>query len=344
MKSSPHLERNSAFVSPLVRLGLGLLAVGTVFTSACKRNSDERDGRLVLSGNIEVVDAQLGFKIPGRVVERLVSEGERVTAGQLIARLDDSEQKEQLALRRAELAGVESMLAELEAGSRPQEVAAAEASVRSAEADRDRAKLDFTRSEELRAKDVIPARDFETSQAQLKVAEARLNESQERFKLVKEGPRTEAIEQAKARVLQARATVALAETQVENTRLLSPLNGVVLSHNIEPGEYVSPGTAVVTVADLAHPWVRAYVAQTDLGRVQHGQKVSVHTDTYPDKAYEGTVGFISSEAEFTPKTVQTTKERVKLVFRIKIDLANPNDELKPGMPADAVVGAASAPK
>lgn len=323
----------------LAVFGLGL---GYGLTGCAKRGGSTHEG-LTLSGNIEVVDAQLSFKIAGRVVERLVSEGERVTAGQLIARLDDTEQKEQLALRRAELAAVEAMLRELEAGSRPQEIAATEAALHSAEADRDRAKLDFTRSEELRAKDVISTRDFETAQAQLKVAEARVNEAQERLKLIKEGPRAEEITQARARVEQARAAVAIAETQIENTRLLSPLNGMVLSHNIEVGEYVSPGTAVITVADLAHPWVRAYVAQTELGHLRHGQKVAVKTDSYPNKSYEGKIGFIASDAEFTPKTVQTTKERVKLVFRIKVDVDNPNDELKPGMPADVVVGAV-APK
>lgn len=297
----------------------------------------------MLSGNIEVVDAQLGFKIPGRVVERPVSEGNRVTVGQLIARLDDTDQKEQLALRHAELAGAEAMLAELEAGSRSQEIAAAEATVRSAEADRDRAQLDFTRSEELRGKDVISTRDFETAQAQVKVADAHVKEAQERFKLTKEGPRQEEIQQARARVEQAKVAVSIAETQVENTRLLSPLTGIVLSHNIEPGEYISPGTGIVTVADLAHPWVRAYVAQTDLDRLAHGQKVRVKTDSYPNKSYEGTVGFIASEAEFTPKTVQTTKERVKLVFRIKVDVVNVNDELKPGMAADVLVGGEAPP-
>jgi len=306
--------------------------------SACARRGNEASQSIILSGNIEVVDAQLSFKIPGRVVERAVSEGEHVSAGQLIARLDDTDQKEQLEFHRAEVAAAEAMLAELEAGSRPQEIAASEATVRSAEADRDRAKLDFARSEELRAKDVISIRDFETVQAQLKVAEARVNEAQERLKLVKEGPRAEQIIQARARLDQAKAAVTMAQTLVENTRLLAPLSGIVLSHNIEPGEYVSPGTPIITVADLAHPWVRAYVPQTELGRLRHGQKVTVKTDSYPDKSYEGTVGFIASDAEFTPKTVQTTKERVKLVFRVKVDVANPNDELKPGMAADVVVG------
>jgi HlyD family secretion protein len=307
--------------------------------AACSRNG-VRTGDVVLSGNIEVTDAQLGFKTPGRVAERLLSEGQRVSAGQLVARLDDAEQKEELALRRAELAAAEAALAELEAGSRPQEIASAEAALHSAEAESERVRLDFVRQQGLRGKDVISDRDFETAQAQLKVAEAHVAEAAERLKLVKEGPRVETIRQARARVEQARAAVALAGTHLDNTKLVSPLTGVVLSHNIEPGEYVSPGTPVVTVADTAHPWVRAYVNQTDLGRVRLGQKVSVRTDTFPEKTYEGTIGFIASEAEFTPKTVQTQKERAKLVFRIKVDVANPRDEFKPGMPADVIIPAA----
>jgi HlyD family secretion protein len=315
------------------------LATAALLLAACSRPNSSHPGDLMLSGNIEVTDAQLGFKVAGRVAERLVSEGERVKAGQLVSRLDDAEQRAQLSLRRAELAGAEAALAELEAGSRPQEIAAAEATLRSMEAERDRTRLDFARQQELRGKDAIADRELEASQAQLKIAEARAAEAGERLKLVKEGPRAEDIAQGRARVEQIRAAVALAETQLDNTRLISPLTGVVLSHNIEPGEYVSPGTPVVTVADIAHVWVRAYVNQTDLGRLRLGQKVAVHMDTFPDKTYEGTVGFIASEAEFTPKTVQTVKERVKLVFRVKVDLANPNDELKPGMPADVTLPA-----
>lgn len=320
---------------------LAALALGTLLLVSCSRSGSGHAGELVLSGNFEVDDAQLGFKTPGRVVERTVSEGARVQAGQLIARLDDAEQQSQLALRRAELAAAEAQLAELEAGSRPQEIAAAAATLRSAEADRDRVRLDFARSDELRKKQVISDRDFEAAQAQLKVSEAKVAEAGERLKLLQEGPRIETIRQSRARVEQARAAVALAQTQLDNTRLTSPLTGVVLSHNIEPGEFVSAGTPIVTVAETAHLWVRAYVNQPDLGRVRHGQKVVVRTDSFPGRDFEGVVGFISSEAEFTPKTVQTPKERVKLVFRLKIDVANPKDELKPGMPADVILPAAN---
>jgi len=319
-----------------------LLLVGALaaLPTACSRDGGARPGELLLSGNIEVTDAQLGFKTPGRVAARLVSEGERVTAGQAIARLDDAEQTQELALSRAELAAAEAALAELEAGSRPQEIAAAEATLRSAEAERERARLDFTRQQELLGKEAISNREFEASQAELKVAEAHVGETAEHLKLVREGPRVETIRQSRARLEQARAALALAETHLDDTKLASPLTGVVLSHNIEPGEFVAAGTPIVTVAETDHLWVRAYINQTDLGRIRHGQKVAVHTDTFPGKNYDGTIGFIASEAEFTPKTVQTPKERVKLVFRIKVDLLNVNDELKPGMPADVVIPAA----
>ena len=171
------------------------------------------------------------------------------------------------------------------------------------------------------------------------MAEARTAEAAERLKLVQEGPRIETIRQARARAEQGRAAVALAATQLESTRLLSPVSGTVLSHHIQPGEFVVPGTPVLTVADTTLIWVRAYLNQPDLSRLHHGQKVVVHTDTFPGRDFPGTVGFIASEAEFTPKTVQTAKERVQLVFRLKVDVANPHDELKPGMPADIILPA-----
>jgi HlyD family secretion protein len=323
---------------PRARALAGLLLCALLGLTAC---TGRHAGETVLSGNIEVTDAQLGFKQAGRVAARLVSEGETVQAGQLIARLDDTEQTEQHALNAAELDAAEAALAELEAGSRPQEIAAAEAVLRSAEAERDRVRLDFVRQQELRAKEVIADRDFESAQALLKVAEAGVAEAAEKLKLVREGPRAETIRQARAVVAQARASLALAATRLTETSLLCPLGGVVLSHNIEPGEFVSAGTPVVTVADTRHPWVRAYVDQTDLGRVKPGQKVVVRTDTAPGRDLAGTVTFIASEAEFTPKTVQTAKERVKLVFRIKVEVPNPRDELKPGMPADVVLPPAS---
>ena len=154
---------------------------------------------------------------------------------------------------------------------------------------------------------------------------------------MRRGPRAEHIEHARERVAQAQELLALAETRLGYTMLTSPLSGLVLGEHVEAGEQVVAGTPVVTVGDLATVWLRGYIDETDLGRVKVGQKVRVRSDTYPDRAYEGSVSFIASEAEFTPKSVQTAKERVKLVYRIKVDVPNPALELKPGMPADAEI-------
>ena len=166
-------------------------------------------------------------------------------------------------------------------------------------------------------------------------AAAALAQAKAQYELVRKGPRQETIDQARANVRQAAAALTMAQVKLSYAKVYSPLNGVVLSKNIEPGEYVAPGTPVVTVADLDNIWLRAYVDEMDLDLVKLNQAAEITTDSKPGKTYAGRVGFIASEAEFTPKTVQTEKERVKLVYRIKIDITNRGQELKPGMPADA---------
>jgi HlyD family secretion protein len=142
---------------------------------------------------------------------------------------------------------------------------------------------------------------------------------------------------AQAQVKEAASSIEVIQTQIEYSNLYAPTAGVVLVKNSEAGEFIVPGGAVITLGDVAKPWLKAFINEGDLGRVKLGQKVTVTTDSYPGKAYPGKITFISSEAEFTPKNVQTTKERVKLVYRIKVSLANPHNELKPGMPADAKI-------
>jgi len=352
-----------------------------------QQRASNRQDILRVSGNIEITDAEVSFKISGRVEERVVSEGEMVKKGQLVARLEDVELAQEAALRRAEVKAAQAALAELEAGSRreeiaraaasvqkaqarleelrsgsrPQEVAAANAAVYSAKADAVRLKADYERLSALFRKNAVSTREYDAARSAYEMAEARLKEAEEesnlikegprkeeiaqagaalkeatqQFELVKKGPREETIEQARARLEQTKEALGLAVTRLGYATLFSPLSGVVLSENIEAGEYVAPGTPVVTVGDLANVWLRAYINETDLGRVKVGQQVLVTTDTYPGKEYEGRVSFIASQAEFTPKNVQTEKERVKLVYRVKVDIPNPAMELKPGMPADA---------
>jgi len=239
--------------------------------------------------------------------------------------------------KEAELKAAEAALRDLEAGSRPQEIAAARATVARAQAEADRLARDFERSSALYSREVISAREYEAANAASDVAGARLREAREALLLVEEGPRKEQVAQARAQVDQAREALKLAKVRLGYGTITAPLSGLVLSENVEAGDYVAPGTPVVTVGDLANVWLRAYIEETDLGRVKVGQPVEVTTDTYPGKKYAGRVSFIASQAEFTPRNVQTRKERVRLVYRIKVDIPNPERELKPGMPADAVI-------
>jgi HlyD family secretion protein len=344
---------------------------------------------ICVSGNIEATIAEVSFKIPGRVLERPVDEGYMVKKGDFAALLDDSDLKCDVAMHAADLQTAKAYLAELEAGSRPEEIASAKAAMQKAEfaladletgsrpqeiafaeaslsaaaAQKAEFQSDYIRARQLFEKKMISSEQYDAAKAafdvaaqryreavehlalvkegsrkqQIEEARAAFNQAKAQYDLVKAGPRKETIDQARAKVKQAEAALRLAETQLSYATLAMPMSGVVLSKNIEPGEYVAPGTPVVTVGDLVNVWLRAYIPETDLGRVKVGQKARVATDTYPGKVYEGRVSFIAQEAEFTPKNVQTEKERVKLVYRIKIDITNPKMELKPGMPADAVI-------
>jgi len=290
---------------------------------------------LRVSGNIEVTDVEVSFRFPGWVEARPASEGQFIQAGDPVARLDNTELGEEVLVRQAELAAYQAELAALVAGSRPEEIAAAEATVRLAQAELNRLQLEYERAQTLLRSKTISQEQYDSALAAYEVGQARRQQAREQLKLVQKGPRQEEIDRARARAEQATQSLALAQTRLGYATLDSPIGGVVLSENVEAGEYVVPGVPIVTVGDLVNSWLRAYVNEPDLGRVKVGQPVCVSTDTYPDKNYPGTVSFISSQAEFTPKNVQTAEERVKLVYRIKIDIPNPDMELKPGMPADA---------
>ncbi|MBI2220158.1 MAG: efflux RND transporter periplasmic adaptor subunit [Acidobacteria bacterium] len=309
-----------------------------------RRQPADPTDRLLVSGNIEITEAQASFKAAGRMDARLVSEGDVVSAGQIIARLDRVELAQQVALQQAEVQAAAADLAELEAGSRPEEIAQGEAVLGRARAEKERWRAEAARQSDLYAQDIVSAREREAADATLAVARAQLRDAEERLALLRKGPRHERIAQARARLERARQARGLSQTRLDDALLVAPISGIVLAENIEPGEYISPGTPVVTIGVLGDVWLRAYIAETDLGRVKLGQRARVTADTYSDKAYDGVVSFIASEAEFTPKNVQTEKERVKLVYRIKIDVPNPSFELKPGMPADAAILLAEVPR
>ena len=359
------------------------------------------DGRSIrVSGNIELTEVNIGFKIPGKLIERRVDEGDRVTAGMLLARLDKDQllgqrdrvrggvasaesqmaqqttaidfQTEtlegQIQQRSAEVKTAEARLAELVAGSRVQEKEEARAAVDRAQTEYDRSASDWTRAQTLIKNEDISAADFDQYRTRYETADAQLKTAKEQLALVLEGPRTEDIDAARAQLATAQAVLRLAEaqrlelkrrrqelvqrtadlsqrkadlsiaqTQVDDTEAFAPIGGVVLVKSAEVGEVIAAGTAVLTVGDIDHPWVRAYISEGDKGRVKLGDKVNVTTDSYPGKIYPGRVSFISSEAEFTPKQIQTAEERAKLVYRVKIAVDNPKGELNSNMPADAEI-------
>jgi len=363
----------------------------------------DADGTIRVSGNIEATEVKIAFKMSGRLIERTVDEGDRVAAGEVIARLDREQllrQREQaqaslaaahsqlkqlrtaIEFQRATLAGqiaertaqlnqAKSLLSELEAGSRAQEIEQARARVAEAETQFEQASADWERAQTLIKADDISRAQYDQFRARHAATKAQLSQAREQLALVKEGPRKETIAQSRARVAQAEAAlriaaaqrlelkrkeqevatrgaeikraqaqVALIETQLDDTIAYTPVDGIVLSKSAEVGEVLAAGTTVVTVGDLDHPWMRGYVNERNLGRVKIGSRVDVTTDSFPGKIYAGRVSFIASDAEFTPKQIQTEEERVKLVYRIKIDIANPEQELKVNMPADGVIAVA----
>jgi HlyD family secretion protein len=273
-----------------------------------------------------------------------------------------------LDLKRADLRQAEARLSELLAGSRPQEIQHAEAAANEAKVQHDLAKADWERAQRLYKNDDISTSQYDQFRTRFESTRAAQQRALDTLSLVKEGPRQEQIAAARAAVDRARAAVRLGEAnlidlkrreeeivarradiarseaqvkvldvQIGDRVIYAPTNGVILSKSAEPGEILAAGATVVTLGDIAQPYVRAYVGERDLGRVKLGQKVAVSTDSYPGKEYSGNITFISSQAEFTPKQIQTAEERVKLVYRMKILLPNPNQELKNNMPVDAVI-------
>ena len=306
---------------------------------------------LKLSGNIEVTESYLSFKIAGRLEKRLADEGDAVRSGQLLARLNSEDQRLAVQAAEADLASAAAALAELEAGNRIQEIAVAHAALmqaqaadRTAQAQLEQAESDLNRYRALVKQGGVSRQQFETQSTvaatahhQAEQAKAAVKSAAENFDLLKAGARVETIDQARAKLAAARTALAQAKQQLAYTELPAPFSGVVLTKSAEDGEFLQPGSTVVTLARLDRPWLRVYIPEDRLAAVELGQAATVTADSMPGKSYAGKISFIASEAEFTPKSVQTFEERVKLVYRVKIDLENPQGELKAGMPADAVI-------
>jgi HlyD family secretion protein len=352
------------------------------------------------SGHIEVTEVDMSFRLAGHVAALHVDEGYEVAKGALLAELDRGviqARRDQAAAQLAELEAREASLIvsiqiregvldaevkraraavsaagaryrSLKTGSREEEIAEAAAVMERSRAEWENRKRDYERMKDLYERKIISFSQFDAARTAEESARAALDAAEERYKLVRTGPRSELIQEGEANLegsgaalaaaqigrrevdkmrldlkvvqaqaAQARALLRVAEDDLAKSSLHAPFDGFVTVKDTEQGEYVQPGTPVITIARLDEVWVKTYVPETQLGKIFLGQKAEVISDSFPEKTYPGAVTFISPEAEFTPKNVQTREERVKLVYRIKVTLENPRQELKPGMPVDVVM-------
>jgi HlyD family secretion protein len=313
-------------------LGLLVLGVGSGL-SGCNGNES---GGLILSGTVEARETAVAFQVNGRIERLLVDEGEPVKQGQEVALLAADDYEQAVTRAKAEVAAAEASVAVLEAGARKQELKVAEATLGQARAEQRFAEEEVQRSRSLIAKKLASQEQLDQAQLKRDVANAAVRRAQQQLQLLQEGPRQEDIDKARAELAARRSALKTAEQQLSYTHLVSPVSGTVTLRQAEAGEVVGPGQPVFKVAELTRPWVRAYLNETDLARVRLGQKVTVTVDGLPGKSFPGTLSFISPKAEFTPKSVETRALRVDLVYRVKVQLEDPEGVLKLGMPADVV--------
>ena len=291
---------------------------------------------LVLYGNVDLRQVDVAFNNSERIAAVLVEEGDRVRKGQLLARLDTSRLQPQLAQVEAQSVAQRFVVQRLRSGSRPEEIAQARAQVAAAKADALNARSQYERlksAAELSAGRAVRLQDVDNAKAALEVAEAKLAVNQKTLELALAGPRREEIAEAEARLRASEAQAALLRQQLADSRLMAPASGVIRTRVMETGEMASPQKSVFSLAITDPKWVRVYVSEPNLGKVHPGMAAAVAVDSFPDRRFEGWVGFISPVAEFTPKSVQTEELRPSLVYEVRVFVKDPNDNLRLGMPA-----------
>jgi len=306
-----------------------LLAIG------CRETTD--DGTIRASGHIEATEIRLAAKVGGRLLEAPLEEGHTVSAGELVARFETIDAEHQLAQARATVEGADAQLRLLLAGSRAEDLRRTEEQMAQAQAELDAARRDLERLSGLADRGSATEKSRDDAATRQEVAERSVAATRAQLDKLVAGPRRQEIEAARAQRAAAEAMVSAVEQQIVDGTVLTPTAGVITTRVAEPGEVLPPGATLAVLTDLARPWLTVWIDEPSLSRVTLGQRVSVRVDG-SDRDFEGTVSFISPVAEFTPKNVQTPDERAKLVFRIKVQLANPEGIFKPGMPADAYFG------
>ncbi|MFH1764627.1 MAG: HlyD family efflux transporter periplasmic adaptor subunit [Gemmatimonadota bacterium] len=325
----------------LERRGVGfrgafLLALG--FAPLLISCGGERSGEIQASGTVEAREADLGFQIAGRIGWIGPNDGDPVREGDEVARLDTEELDARRRAAEGQMEAARALLAEMASGFRPGEIAEGQAALRGTEEQMADARRDLDRARRLFDGGAISREMLDKAETVARVVESAVDQARERVLILEEGPRQERVAAQRAMVSQAEAAVAQVDAALSNARITVPFPGVVTIKHREPGETVAPGLPVLTVMDPEDRWVRIYVREDRIGEVQLGQEATITSDTYPDRTYRGKVIFIANESEFTPRNVQTTEERVKLVYAVKVRITeDPSHDLKAGIPADVVL-------
>ena len=293
-------------------------------------------GELVLLGNVDQRQVELAFIDSERIAEILVLEGTEVQPGQVLARLETRRLRDAIAVAQAGAESAQAAYDRLKNGTRPEEIDKARAAVASAGAENTFAQAQYERIRKLWDESdglAVSKKDVDDAQLRVDVAAARLEELRKTLRLAEIGPRKEDIDEAAAVLRVRQNSLQELRNRLGDAELKSPAYSVVNRRLLEPGDMALPQRAVFSLAVLSPKWVRAYVVETDLGRIRQGMKASIFIDSHPNKGFDATVSFISSVAEFTPKTVETAKLRTSLVYEVRLQVEDPENILRLGMPA-----------
>jgi HlyD family secretion protein len=325
------LQMKSKFKRILI-LVLILAIIGSAVWWRTRQLPEEPTGGLTIYGNVDIRDARLTFKEQERVAGIWVQEGDRVTRGQLLAKLETERLAAQIQQAQAGVEAQRQVVQRLEQGTRKEEIEQARAQVEAARVRHRNAIQSLERLSQTAEKGITSQQDLDDARARVEVEKAQLRVSQQVLDLALAGPRSEEILEARARLKAAQAEQELLEIRYRDLSLYAPAPGVVISRILEPGEMAGPSQAVLTLALMDPKWVRAYIPEPDLGWIAPGTKAYVISDAFPDEVFSGWIGFISPVAEFTPRNVETTDLRTKLVYEVRVHVEDPGDRLRLGMP------------
>ena len=315
---------------------VGAAIVGGVWWAFFHPPSQQGDV-LTLYGNIDIREVQAAFNDSDVVVRMLVQEGDRLKKGDLIATIDDRRYAARLDQARRQADSLKAALDRLVHGSRPEEIAQAKATMEALRAVYENNKTLYDRTMSLLPRGAASTEDRDNALAQLNSSQKNYEAAAQAYTLAVKGPRDEDIVAARNNYHAAEAAAALAEREFADTKLYAPSDGIVEARILEPGDMASPSTPVYTIALTDPLWVRAYVPETELGKVKLGMRAAIHTDSAPGHAYRGWVGYLSPTAEFTPKTIESPELRTKLVYQLRVYVCDPDNDLRLGMPATVTI-------